>query len=301
MSNKAAVIDYFTLQKPEPPTYTGLFIVGLITLVVGLLFTLVFRDMILFGIIAVPFSFIFFHFWRKPYLDAMARYNARPTDDQMDSWLAEDLNRSVKKFAFEKFNIDPNKVEEDKYMIVPTPIYWKLGGISDGNMLRRMGRDGRYRYSVWNVEVFLMTKNYMSAFECVYDWLSDRRMYEGTNEFFYTDMASIKTMAEPIDRVLFGTENQKVGDANKFKVINVSGDVMDITTEIPSLSAPQKLVMKVDKVVQMLRMMLRNRRIEEDLTYGSGKTDLKSDKNLNKSDENKSGSKMDEGQTTEHH
>jgi hypothetical protein len=261
--------SYFFTERPHEPEKTGLYIIAFllfaVALVVGIGIFIGFFSypLIPFGIVAIFAGFYFLKQWKKPYLEALERYNNRPSEEQMDSWLLEDFRDIVKVRAFERFEIDKAKVDSERFLILPTPLYWNIPGYF-GQVKRKMGNDGAYRYTSWSVDVLILTKNYISVFTCVFDWLSGSVTHEETNEFFYNDVASIKTGYEDFDKNFIDNEEMKIGEIYKLKIVNVSGDVMVLFSDIPKLSAPRVSRINIENVVTRLRKMLRNRRIEED-------------------------------------
>jgi hypothetical protein len=278
--------NYFYLERPSEPEKKGLYYIAIIMfgisflLLIGMLIGFLSFPLIPFGIVAILAGIYFLKEWNKPYLAQLARYESRPTDQEMDNWLLEDLQSIVKARAFERFDIDKKRLDDERYLILPTPLYWKVPGYF-GRIYRKRGNDGAYRYTSWSVDVLILTKNYVSVFGCVFDWLSGSVTYEETNEFFYNDISSIKTGYEEFEKSMFDNEESKIGEIFKLKIVNASGDVMALFSDIPKLAAPGATRMKIESVVSKLRLMLRNRRNEEDTEF-----DLKPEKNIDKGSDN---------------
>ncbi|NJO87620.1 MAG: hypothetical protein HC831_00660 [Chloroflexia bacterium] len=125
-----------------------------------------------------------------------------------------------------------------------------------------------YIYSVWNVQVIALTKNYISFFNCTYDWLNDLILNEKTNEFFYDDISSVKNDVKTIER-RFVDQDEEDNENKKlttfiFQVTNMSSDSHTVVTKIPELRYSQALEVNLEKAVQALRITLRKRRFDED-------------------------------------
>lgn len=283
------ISNYFFVERPNYPEKKGLYLIAMLLFGVaflvgiGILIRFFSYPLIPFGILAIFAGFYFLSQWKKPYLSALERFESNPVDQEMDEWLLEDLTEKVKARAFERFEIDKSKLDSERFLILPTPLYWKAPGYY-GQINRKIGNDGAYRYTSWSVDVLILTKNYVSVFSCIFDWLGGSIMHEETNEFFYNDISSIKTGYENLDRVMFGTEDTEIGEIFKLKIVNVSGDIMVLFSDIPKLSAPQSTKISIEDVVTRLRKMLRNRRLEEDLDFEVDNTkdlpNLDEDENL---------------------
>lgn len=56
----------------------------------------------------------------------------------------------------------------------------------------KMGKDGKYRYSHRNINIFFFTQKYLARYECVLDLKTGSTLNERTEEFFYKDVVSIE-------------------------------------------------------------------------------------------------------------
>lgn len=270
-AKRAAMRNYFFVKPVNYPSYwadsikfTYLFVgIGLICLIYFR--TTYFTFMVSFTLFAA--GFFTYRLWINPYKKAKLKYDSRPTAEQMEQWLAEDLKNVVKPKAVSVLSLDESKLQPENFIIVPYPIFWQGSGVADGNMLRFGVTNGKLIYTVWRVQVLALTQHYISLFSCTFDWFNNTVSSPSTNEFFYDDISSIKNDMEPLPYKFLG-EDKSIGDARIFRMTNISGETLSVITEIPSLAAPALVSMNLDKVIQILRIMLRNRRYGE--IYGEG-------------------------------
>ena len=81
-----------------------------------------------------------------------------------------------------------------------------------------------------------------------------------TNEFYFTDITSIRNDMREIEHNFIDNPEQPVGGGRVFNVANVSGENISVINEIPSLPGPKAVAVNLEYVITLLRMILRNRR-----------------------------------------
>jgi len=213
--------------------------------------------------------------WKfRPYLLGKKTFILRPFDDDMDEWLMEDLHETVKPRALELLKINESALHEENILIVPHPIYWEEEGVDPSTIFRRKGNDGKYAYSVWRVQILILTKNFISFYSCNYNWPNNEMTTEQTNEYFFDDISSVRNDMSIFKETFFDDEEVKIGKVKTFKLTNMSSDALTIFTEIPKLEAPDLTVTNLDNIVQALRIMLRNRRYGEEVEPVSEKVEV---------------------------
>ncbi len=121
MSKKTKKIrEYF--ETPEPKYSVKSLIAGLVLIFVGinageaaLIFILIGSGISLTSTIK--------------YIKYKNRYNARPSDKQMDRWLEEDFNKIIDIDALDKLGLDNDELVKDS-LVIPGPIFWEVAGVS---------------------------------------------------------------------------------------------------------------------------------------------------------------------------
>ncbi len=204
--------------------------------------------------------------WKfRPYLLGKKIFMHRPFDDDMDEWLMEDFHETVKPRALELLKINASALHEENILIVPYPIFWEEEGIDPETIFRRKGNDGKYAYSVWRVQILILTENFISLYSCNYNWPNNEMTAEQTNEYFFDDISSVQNAMTTFKESFFDDEEAKIGRVKTFKLTNRSSGSLTIFTEIPKLEAPDLTITNLEDIVQALRIMLRNRRYGEEV------------------------------------
>ncbi len=264
---------YFVVHKAEYPSFSNIIRISFGLALFGVFIMFSFNNTILAGLAFILVGLTLFGLWIKPYFRDLRLYNARPSEEQMNNWLIEDLNTVIKETAINKLRLNIGTLELKNFLIVPYPVYWQEPGLDESVILKRPSENGTISYSVWNVQVIALTKNYISYFTCTYDWLNNTIINERTNEFFYDDISSVKNDMETIKRYLHAKEY--IDEEGKptapdrlttsvFKVTNMSSDSLDVITNIPQMGHSPNLIVSLEKAVQALRIILRKRRYDEE-------------------------------------
>ncbi len=257
---KQQIINYFTIEEAHQPSWkTRLFRTGITLILVGMFISLYFKNSLVVGVPCIVVGSYLMARWYRPYLRDKKLFLSRPNDEQIDNWLLEDLNVIIKKKSIDKLKLDESVLNPENFIMVPYPVFWKS---SVGEPKRREGADGKYRYSVWNVQILVLSKDYISYYICTFDFISGNITTEFTNEFFYSDIVSVKSDSDALGHNLWGEENKPVGNIPIMKLSILSGDAFTIVTSIPQFKSSGKLIVNLDKVVQTLRIIIRKSRLD---------------------------------------
>ena len=273
--------NYFNINKPKFPSWTARnIIIAYFAVGFGIFFMFYFESVIttfVVGTISILIGFIFFYRWMKPYYSQKSKFDKRPTDNQIENWLLQDIKKLIKPKAIEMLSIDENNIQDDNFIIVPHPIYWKMKMIDEEHITKVETSEGYYNYSAFKVQILALTDNYVSLFTCNYNSINNEFHAENTNEFFFDDISSIKNDLEHLSFKFIDMEEDdnndedneenknenEIGEARVFKLKNMSGESLSIITDIPSLESSPRISQKLDKIIQVLRLILRNRRYGE--------------------------------------
>ncbi|MDF1546506.1 MAG: hypothetical protein P1P88_01710 [Bacteroidales bacterium] len=258
---------YFTSPDAEYPSFSNIIRISLGLILFGTFIIYYFNNTDLAGTIIILVGFSLFILWLRPYFRDLRLFKERPPVQHMYNWFREDLNKKIKERACSVLRLNMKDLRPENFIIVPYPLYWPEAEIDENTILRRETEEGNFIYSVWKVQVIAITKNYISFFNCTYDWMNDSITSERTNEFFFDDISSVKNDAKTISRKLIGQEEEeeeKKLTAYIFKVTNMSSDSLSVITKIPELNYSQELEVNLEKAVQALRITLRKRRFDED-------------------------------------
>ncbi len=183
-------------------------------------------------------------------------YKKRISDEQIDKWLSEDIQKHID-VAVNKLGLDSSDLIANS-LIVQGPIYWNVSGFSEDDILRNLGKDSFYRYSIWRLQVFVFTENFLGNYQCDYNWLNDTSINESTNEFFYKDVVSVKTDSDSTAYNL--VDGVKIEHAQAFQ-LNLPGDSVKVIVNHNNLKVSNFVTNQIDTAVQGIRKMIRQKKI----------------------------------------
>ncbi len=261
---------YFEIGEPDFPSLRKLAKYGTAFFVIGILL-LYFEQINLIGnfkIISVILILSgLFSIWIlvQPFVKNNFVFKNRAEDGDMDVWFLEDMHEIVKPRALEQLSINPSSLKEENIIIVPYPIYWNYPGINKEEIYRKKGEDGSFIYSVWQVQILVVTENFISYYSCAYNWPETKRYDERTNEYFFDDISSVSNDIVLFDYKFIDNEEIDIANGKVFKLANLSGDKLTIITDIPSLNVPAGYSNNLERLVQAIRKLLRNRRFGEEI------------------------------------
>jgi len=270
-SNKKQLINkYFDFQELEFSTLKKSAKYGILILFLGILLLYLQQIDIIgnFTIISTIFILVgLFSFWIliKPFMAKSGILISQAEDGDMDIWFLEDMHEVIKPRALEQLSINPSSLKDENIIIVPYPVYWECPGINKDNIKRKQGEDGSFVYTVWQVQILIVTENFISYYSCTYDWLNSNISDERTNEYFFDDIASVRNDIVKTEYKYVDNEENEIGNAKVFMLANMSGDKLTVITDIPSLNVPEGYSNNLERLVQAIRMLLRNRRYGEEI------------------------------------
>lgn len=194
--------------------------------------------------------------------------------EELKQLFIKDINENVLSEAFSELNIKSSVVDDENIFIFKVPVYKKISGIDNEKILRKQFEDGDFVYSVWEIHILIASQNFLSFYSCVYDWLNNSCINTLTNEFYYSDIASIKSEFTEEEVNYIGEEEIKKENLNTIIISNISGDKIKFITENPSLQLPVEFQEENDAVVKEIRLMFRKKRFPEDNSFSSDDVDF---------------------------
>jgi hypothetical protein len=198
-------------------------------------------------ILLIPSFLLYYKYQQKEKL---------PSEIQLDNWLDEDIQAIIKDRPFNKLGISKEDLVAES-MLVVGPIYWNVSGFDVNDILMKTGKDGFNRYSIWTVQLFLFTENYLCSYKCNYNWLKNTYINESTNEFFYKDVVSVKT--DTVSSAITLKDGQQLVQSEAFQ-LKLMGDEVTVITNDASLKTSYAMTSKAEKAVQSIRVMLRDKK-----------------------------------------
>lgn len=188
-------------------------------------------------------------------------FRQRPPEGFMGAWLIKDLKENVKPKSITTLSLNMEDVRPENFIIIPIPIYWIAPGIKNPEHVKRCKlSDGSYTYSMWRVQILVLTKHFISLFKCNYDWIDNEITSISTNEFYFQDITSIRNDMREIEYRFIDNEEMPIGGGKVFCVTNYSGEYLTVVNDIPSLNITKVVAVDLEYIVSLLRMVIRNRR-----------------------------------------
>lgn len=256
--------NFFKVNHVELPSFTsGRIILVYIGIFMGLVLMFYLKravPTVLFCTACFVFAFWQFYLFIKPYFQTRRLYAMRPLQDEMCTWLVKDLKETVKPKSVVSLSLNMSDVRPENFIIIPIPIYWTASGINASDVMRSQLADGTYIYTMWRVQILVLTKHFISLFKCNYNWLTNTVFGVSTNEFYFQDITSIRNDMREIEYKFVDNPEQPIGAGKVFCVTNSSGEYLNVINDIPSLSAPKNVSVDLEYMVSLLRMVIRHRR-----------------------------------------
>lgn len=264
----ALMQKYFTLFEAKRPEITNILIIALSLIVFGIFIIYSFKNTLIAGIVSIIFGISLAVIWIRPFLKDKTIFKTRPPIEKMYNWLITDLNEKIKERACDILRLKMSDLRSENFLIVPSPVFWNEPGVKPELMKRRVAEDGNFIYTVWKVQVVALSKNYISFFDCTYDWINDAIINERTDEFFYDDIVSVKNDINKVEkRFVDQEEDDETTHAlseNILKITNIASESHCVVTKIPEMAYSPQLEVNIEKAVQALRVTLRQRRYNEE-------------------------------------
>jgi hypothetical protein len=199
-----AVRKYFTETpiKPSDPDYsshqTKMGIGGGLLFLAFILFCSKNGLLIFSGVASVYFGFKLFadgfsaySEQKKEYEEACNKYRKdydlaepKPSDEQMDKWMNNDVEKIVDE-ALRRLDL-----EHEDYRSKPLLIG---GPVSQGETIYARGRDGKTRYSHFNILVVFLTDYHVAAYQSINSMEYGQILTDNTQEFPYKEITNLGT------------------------------------------------------------------------------------------------------------
>ncbi|MCF7868543.1 MAG: hypothetical protein K9N09_07585 [Candidatus Cloacimonetes bacterium] len=254
LSIREKILEYFVAPKPTFPTKP--FIIGILLTII-LIYLLNITNFDKYLVIGILGSLLISVIPFLTFLKKNHRYKSRPSDNQMDIWLWNDFKNIIENDALAKLGLDKSELVAES-LVIPGPIYWdNVYGINKSEILRKLGFDYNYRYSIWNIQIFIFTENFLANYGCYYNWIRNTSINECTNEFFYKDVISIKTSSQSTAYTL--VNGSKLEHSQIFQ-LKLPGDEIFVITNDSELKVSSEMTSRADKAIQSIRSMLRQKK-----------------------------------------
>ncbi|RLD65037.1 MAG: hypothetical protein DRI95_09595 [Bacteroidetes bacterium] len=253
---KTKIENYFLTLQPSPLSLNTFIYIVSFLMIFGVALMLIFQSKTLTVPVVAFVSIILYRIIIHPYFVKKRNFETKVSDSDINKWLIGDLKTKIQKRAIEYLQLEDENLTDEQFIIIPYPVFHSTQKIEDDQLHRIPTSDGYYNYSFWNVQVLILSSNYLSYYFCSYNWIENEILNEKTSEFFYEDIALVRN---DIDQVNFASKwnNNELNEAHILKLINISGDFLYLITELPELEPSPVTIIDQERAVQVLRMILR--------------------------------------------
>jgi hypothetical protein len=185
----------------------------------------------------------------------------KPTGQQMDQWLEEDLKILTTK-ALAKTGTDEGELVSESVQVTG-PRFWDVAGAP---VLFKKGNDNSLRFTPVGVSVICFTQNQLLGYTCALDLTTGKALSESTDEYFYRDVVSVATKTESktvqVPQQLGGT--LQMNSAESFTLTTSGGTYMSVLLRDPTLiqrmGGGEIPTTRAEKAIQTVRKMLREKK-----------------------------------------
>lgn len=261
-----AVSKYFkrTPKKPyyHDPTFSiGLMVVG----VIGILAAWATGWTQCIGIPALLFGMYMLYEGttsntknRTEYESQYKESEPKPSDEQIDKWHNDDLER-IKKQSLSKLDLLSEQVVGDPN----NPIM--VVGPSEGAKLT-VGKDNIVRFSKHDIVIVYLTDYHLAAYSCTVNMETGLDMKEATQEYHYKDVVSVATQADNsrVFKVVHDGKDKPLADYQKFSLSVASGEKIEVVIAFPQLddivNNARLAPTGAENAVKTIRAMLREKK-----------------------------------------
>lgn len=186
-------------------------------------------------------------------------YNSKPSDQQIDAWLNEDLN-FISKHSLTKLEIEEAQLINEP-LIITGPYLYSVAG---SGLYFKRGKDNIIRFTPINVSVINLTQNQVLRYSCIFDFINGSMLNESTEEFFYRDIVSVSTAKESIAVNIESLGITQLNAAETFKLTTTGGTSFSVLlrdyTLIEKLGGGIIPITHAEKAVQAIRKILREKK-----------------------------------------
>ena len=195
---------------------------------------------------------------RREYEKALEASDPKPSDEQMDKWHTNDIER-IKKQSLSKLDLLPEQVMGDPN----NPIM--VVGPAQGAKLAA-GKDNILRFSIYDILIVYLTDYHLAAYHCVIDMAAGLETKESTQEYHYKDVVSVATQTDNsrVFKVVIDGKDKPLAEYQKFSLSVASGEKIEVVIALPQLGDIVKNARLAptgaENAVKTIRAMLREKK-----------------------------------------
>lgn len=204
---------------------------------------------------------------------ALMSHFRRPSDDDMDAWLAQDL-ANIRDGSFVKLGLDnagdmnAARENEDSGVVrapiaLSGPIAWNVPGVRREEIKWRKGKDDIIRFSVNRFTILHFLNTGIAGYACDFNSFRGVGLNESTHEFHYADIVSVTTQEESSSYTL--PNGSKMVHAQSFRISVASGESISYVIgaeKLERLTDGKIPTTEAERAVLVIRKLLRERKAE---------------------------------------
>ena len=202
-------------------------------------------------------------------------------EETIEKKFFSDVDKTVLTRIFKIFGIQKHKITEENIFKIFVPVY-STASETETNFLRTQLDDETNIYSHWQIHVIITGKNFISYYSCSYNWLDNKLNNEISDEFYYADIASIKSEFSEEKFEISDDEISKAENTKRFIITNVSGDKIEFVSEKPALNLNEYFKTDTEELVRNIRQIIRKKRFPDDESFSEKDIDFEIEDTTNK-------------------
>lgn len=191
------------------------------------------------------------------YAKEVERTEPKPSDAQMDGWLATDKTRIIGE-AMSKLDLPPDSVinANDPLVVI---------GPATGSKIKS-GDDGIFRFSKYEIVIIYLTDYHLGAYSCDLDFVTGNVTQEQTQEYHYTDVVSVATLTSnsTFQVETMDGKSHPIASSQEFSLSVASGQSIRVAVafpQVPDILRNGRLAATgADKAISTMRAMLREKK-----------------------------------------
>ena len=179
------------------------------------------------------------------------------------------VNEQVLKRALKTVGAAIDAIDEENIFKIYVPVYENISGINPDNIMRKQTENENFVYSVWQIHILVLSKHSLNYYSCIYNWLENECINEITNEFYFSDIATIKIEIDEKEFNYLNEDELRTETVRNFIITNISGDKIEFIIQKPLLKLDERFLFGTEGLVRKLRLSVRTYRFpEENIRYG---------------------------------
>lgn len=191
------------------------------------------------------------------YKNEFARTEPKPSDAQMDTWLAAD-KAAILNGAMSKLDLPVESVinAQDPLVVIGPAMRAKI----------KAGEDGVFRFSKYEIVIIYLTDYHLGAYSCELDFVTGTVTHEETQEYHYTDVVSVATLTSNTTFVVetMDGKTHPIVSSQEFSLSVASGQSIRVAVNFPQLPEMLKTgrlaPTGAEKAISTMRAMLREKK-----------------------------------------